>query len=114
MKKALVTVAAMLAATSYGASISYTGNFVQDDDVVILSFDLASPQTVTLRTWSFAGGTNAGGGLVPAGGFAPVLSLFDASGAKDLLAVDRDGGAGPCGARAADPASGFCWDAYLN
>jgi hypothetical protein len=114
MKPAIAIAATLLAATSYAASISYTGNFVQDDSLEIFDFDLASPGTVTLRTWSFAGGTNAAGAPIAAGGFAPVLSLFDASGSEDLLGVDHAGGPGPCGARATDLSSGFCWDAWLN
>jgi len=114
MRLAFVLAASLVTAASHAASISYTGNFVQDDDLVTFGFDLASATTVTLRTWSFAGGTDAGGSAIPAGGFAPVLSLFDAGGSQDLLAVDRDGGSGPCGPRAVDPSSGFCWDAYLN
>jgi len=108
------TLSLALLGISHAASLSYTGNFAQDDDLLTLNFDLASPATVTLRTWSFAGGVNGAGQAIPAGGFAPVLSLFDALGTQDLLATDHDGGPGVCRPRAPDPASGFCWDAYLN
>jgi hypothetical protein len=103
-----------MVAAGDASSISYGGNFTQDDNLVTLDFELNSAAAVTLRTWSFAGGTNAFGAIIPAGGFAPVLSVFDEEGMEDLLALDRDGGAGPCGPRGADPGSGFCWDAYLN
>jgi len=96
------------------AALSYTGTFAQDDGQSVFDFTLASATSVTLRTWSFAGGTNAGGMSISPGGFAPVLSLFDAGGEQDLLALDRDGGPGSCGPRAVDTISGFCWDAYLN
>lgn len=92
---------------------STTGAFVQDDDQQTFAFTLAGPATVTMRTWSFAGGTNANGQSISAGGFAPVLSLFDGSGL--LLGFDT-GGVAPsgCGSRNIDPATGFCLDAYLN
>ena len=94
---------------------SATGAFTQDDNEQVFNFTLAGPATVTMRTWSFAGGTNANGQTIAAGGFAPVLSLFDASGAESLLAFDS-GGVAPsaCSPRKIDPATGFCLDAYLN
>ena len=98
----------------YGGMIdaSFSGTFTQDDNVQLFSFTVANPASVTLRTWSFAGGVNAAGEIVPGGGFAPVLSLFDPSG--NWLVTDRDGGTADCGPRATDSASHFCWDAYLN
>ena len=82
-------------------TISFSGNFNQDDDVWLMVVPLAAPSEVVLSTSSFA-----------AGGFAPVLSVFDQSGL--LLATDNDGGVGGCGPRPVDPATGFCWDAYLD
>jgi hypothetical protein len=68
---------------------------------------------ITLETWSFAGGVNAAGQTIPAGGFAPVLSLFDSSG--NLLSFDNGGVVpGACGPRGIDPVTGFCLDAYIN
>jgi hypothetical protein len=110
---ALVVAGITLCVPSRG-SLSYTGNFAQDDNQSVFDFTLASATPVTLRTWSFAGGTNANGMAISPGGFAPVLSLFDAGGEQDLLALDHDGGPGSCGPRAVDIVSGFCWDAYLN
>lgn len=92
--------------------ISFSGVFTQDDDVWSYGFSLGSTTSVTLRTWSFAGGTNGHGEVIAAGGFAPVLSLFDSTGL--LLGLDHNGGSGPCGSRATDPGTGYCWDAFLN
>jgi hypothetical protein len=106
-------VAVLLASSLTAADVSYTGNFSGDGDIFTAGFVLAAPGSVTLRTWSFAGGTNAAGSVIPAGGFAPVVSLFDAAG--NLLQFD-DGGVAPvgCGARAIDPASGFCLDGFIQ
>jgi hypothetical protein len=98
-------------AFSFGDTISYTGNFQHDDDVKDFDFQVASAGLVTLRTWSFAGGTNAAGTSISSGGFAPVLSLFDDAG--DLLQMDYAGMLGGCGVVAADPNTGFCWDAFI-
>lgn len=49
------------------------------------------PQTVTLRTYSYAGGLNSAGNVIPRGGFDPILAVYDGvSGA--VLAVNDDGG----------------------
>jgi hypothetical protein len=95
--------------------VSTTGSFTHDDDQVSFNFSLLMPETVTMRTWSFGGGTNANGQLIAPGGFAPVLSLFNAAAPQSLLATDL-GGTAPsnCGARNIDPVTGFCLDAYLN
>ncbi|HZT30485.1 MAG TPA: DVUA0089 family protein [Bryobacteraceae bacterium] len=93
-------------------SFSYTGLFTQDDNIQLFSFAIGATAAVTIQTWSFAGGTNAASTVIPAGGFAPVLSLFDGTG--NVLATDKNDNSGTCGPRNVDPASGFCWDAYLN
>jgi uncharacterized protein (TIGR03382 family) len=112
--KSLVSAALMLvSAHSLRADmISFSGVFTQDDNILVIPFRLDSTTAVVLRTWSFAGGVNANSQTIPAGGFAPVLSLFDETGS--LLASDHNGGTGACGPRAEDPASHFCWDAYLD
>jgi hypothetical protein len=78
------------------ATFSFTGTFVQDDQLTIFLFTAPSP-TVTLRTWSYAGGTDASGQLIAPGGFDPILSVFDATGgltAGSLLLADNNDGAG--------------------
>jgi hypothetical protein len=95
------------------ADISYTGAFQADDDKFLTDFTLVSAMQITIRTWSFAGGTNAAGDVIAPGGFAPVLSLFDSAG--NLLLLDSGGVApGGCGPRSIDAATGFCLDAYIN
>jgi len=94
---------------------SFFGNFTQDDDHADFVFTIVSPATVNLESWSYAGGVDRLGNTVPAGGFAPVLSLFDSAG--DLLAFDDGGvvnGTPPCGGRALDAVSGLCLDAYTQ
>ena len=87
---------------------SFTGTFANDSDQREFFFTLASGGPVTVRTFSYAGGTNAAGTVIPAGGFDPTVSLYDSSGV--LLAVNQDGG---CGVVAADPVTSSCWDSYL-
>jgi hypothetical protein len=94
---------------SAAAGVSYSGSFAADDTERIFYFSLTQAGTVTLRTWSYAGGVNATGTVIPEGGFAPVVSVFDANG--NLVGYNRDGG---CGAVAADSVTSFCWDSYLS
>jgi hypothetical protein len=77
------------------ANFSFTGTFNQDDDVQLFRFAVTGPSftTVTLQTLSYDGGVNAAGALIPAGGFDPVISLFDAGGT--LLDDNDDGSFGP-------------------
>ena len=100
---------------SANVMFSTVGTFTHDDDQVFFSISLVAPEIVTMRTWSFAGGTNAMGQVIPAGGFAPVLSLFNASAPQDLIAFDT-GGTAPsgCVTRNIDPVTGFCLDAFLQ
>lgn len=95
--------------------LSGTGSFSADDDKQQFSFSLSTSTNVTMRTWSFAGGTNANGQVILTGGFAPILTLFSATGTQDFLGSDAGGVApGSCGSRNVDPGTSFCLDAYMN
>ncbi|MEO8594948.1 MAG: DVUA0089 family protein [Candidatus Solibacter sp.] len=120
----LVFAVALLSAPSAPALagplyVHFSGNFTQDDDRADFLFTIASPATVELRSWSYAGGPDLQANPVPRGGFAPVLSLFD--GAGNLLAYDNGGSVGgtaprdcSTGARAQDVVSDLCLDAYTQ
>jgi hypothetical protein len=103
-----------LSSSAFASNFSFTGNFLLDNDLQKFIFTIASPGTVTMQTWSFAGGTNINGSLVPAGGFAPVLALFDSTGT--IVGNFDEGGTPPsaCGPRNIDAASGLCLDAFLS
>jgi hypothetical protein len=90
-------------------SQSFTGSFSTDADSPAFSFTISQSAPVTLRTYSYAGGTNAAGATIPGGGFDPTISLYDSLG--NLIIGNRDGG---CGNVAADSVTSFCWDSYLN
>lgn len=99
----------LIAVRTFGADLSFTGTFVSDDEKKALTFTLATPATVVIKTLSYAGGLNARNVTVPRGGFDPTLSLFDSAG--HLIAVNRDGG---CDKVKPDQVTSFCWDAYLS
>jgi uncharacterized protein (TIGR03437 family) len=88
---------------------SFAGNFHQDDETRTFSVTVLKSANVIIRTYSYSGGANSGGALVPPGGFDTSLSVFDGSGA--LIVVNRDGG---CDNVAADPVTRLCWDSLLT
>lgn len=112
-KKSAFVMAGLLAlglsAPAGAANFSFTGSFTQDDDVQLFTFVVGASSNVTLRTWSYAGGTNAAGSLIARGGFDPILALFDGGGV--LIDQNDDGG---CGLVSADSGTGRCWDTFFS
>jgi len=88
------------------ADFSFTGNFEHDDEVQEFNFIVTAPTSdVTLRTWSYAGGTNGAGAEVARGGFDPIVALFDGSG--NLVGQNDDSHLVP------DSVSGYALDSLL-
>jgi len=62
------------------ANFSFTGNLSHDDGIQLFLLSVSEASTVTIRTWSYSGGKNVAGEIVPAGGFDPILTIFDYKG----------------------------------
>jgi hypothetical protein len=92
---------------SAAASLGFTGNLAQDDSVALFGFAVAAPGSVTLRSFSYAGGINGAGATIAAGGFDPTVSLFDAGG---LLLLAQDDATPECDGVANDPVTNDCFD----
>jgi hypothetical protein len=108
MKFGSVVLLAMLGCSAALAdNFSFQGTFTQDDNVQLFNFAVGSTSTVTLRTWSYAGGVDAAGVNIPRGGFDPILALFDSTGAK--INQNDDGDNVP-----ADSVTGEQYDTYLQ
>jgi hypothetical protein len=86
---------------------SFQGAFSTDDQVQLFSFTLNSIATITLQTFGYAGGTNANNTVIPAGGFDPILTVFNSAGVE--TAFNNDGTCGQVGTGA-----GGCLDSYLQ
>jgi hypothetical protein len=94
--------AALLSASGASAALTnYQGSFGNDDDGFVLSFHPGETSTIGARSLSFA-----------TGGFAPVFSLFGPGGLMQLAVGSSNTCGGSSGA--ADPATGFCWDAHFS
>ncbi|MEL6680793.1 MAG: DVUA0089 family protein [Pseudomonadota bacterium] len=73
--------AALLSSAASAATISAKGEFAADHEVAFVEFLVHLRTRITMRTFSYAGGTQADGTEVEAGGFDPMLSLFGPDGA---------------------------------
>jgi len=93
----------------WATPVSYTGTFTADDEVQLFQFQVETTGLVTLRTYGYAGGVDASGTTIAAGGFDPVLTLYDSTGM--FLETNDDG---PCGVVGQDETTGNCFDAYMN
>lgn len=78
------------ATAATAADFSYTGSLPDPNAVQLFNFTVGTTSTVTLRSYSYAGGTNAAGQVIARGGFDPILALFDGSGT--LINQNDDGG----------------------
>jgi len=58
------------------ASLSLTGSLPSPQSAIQQTFTLDAPATLQIVTWSFGGGTNAAGQVIPPGGFDPLVALF--------------------------------------
>lgn len=109
MKKIHTVVLAigLVAGNANATDFSFTGDFKDDDEVQEFQFTVAGPASdVTLRTWSYAGGTNAAGAEIVRGGFDPIVALFDGS-TGNLIDQNDDSGL------VTDPVSGAPYDSFL-
>ncbi len=99
---------ALASSFASASDFSFQGTFTADDNVQLFTFTVGSTSTVTLQTWSYAGGVDAAGVTVPRGGFDPILALFDSTGAE--INQNDDGGDNV----PADPVTGQRYDTYLQ
>lgn len=106
---AALTLLLLTAPPTHAANYSFTGTFAQDDEVQLFNFVVGQEATVQFRTYSYAGGTQANGNVVVAGGFDPILAVFDSAGR--LIGENDDD---MTGIVANDPINGAHWDTFLS
>lgn len=107
LSAAIAAAMLLLGSPAKAVDFSFTGSFTQDDDVQLFNFTVGSTSTVTLRSWSYAGGTNAAGTVIARGGFDPILALFDSAG--NFIDDNDDGSSVPT-----DLLSGEGYDVLLT
>lgn len=99
----------LMTTAASAANFSFTGDFTYDNDVQQFHFSVGSLSSVSLRSWSYAGGVNAAGASIARGGFDPILALFDSTGA--FIGEQDDA---PCSAVDADAVTGECYDTFFT
>src|SRR5689334_13237383 len=109
VKLTFLALGLLFGGAALAADFSFTGNLADHNQVQLFNFSVAAPSTVTLRTYSYAGGVNAAGQTILRGGFDPILALFDSSGA---LINQNDDGGDPL--VPADAVTGNHWDTFLT
>ncbi|MGA8027539.1 MAG: DVUA0089 family protein, partial [Bryobacteraceae bacterium] len=93
------------------STTTYTGTLTGDDQVQEFTWDLTKTSQVVISTDSYGGGTE-NGITTPAGGFVPVISIFNGS-TGNLIA--SDGADATCsGSMKSDPVTKMCNDSYLS
>lgn len=105
----LIAALAICGGQASGANISFTGVFSTDDQLQQFNFTLSGTSTVTLRTWGYAGGTNANSAVISQGGFDPWLALYSPTGVL-LQSVDN----GTCLQVGTDSVTGACFDSFIS
>lgn len=102
-----------LNASAVPANFSFTGSFTADDNIQLFGFTTDGSSTVRLISYSYGGGTQSNGNVVSAGGFDPILALFDSTGG--LVGQNDDSGSG-CGSGvvSADPSTGEEFDTCID
>lgn len=98
--------------SSEAATVSHRGSFIQDDDVKFFTVGIGSPSKLTARTFQYAGGTQADGTVIPAGGFDSIVTLFNGAGA--FLSKNDDGDDDYPGLFPVDPVTGASYDSFLQ
>jgi hypothetical protein len=94
-------------APGFAATTLFQGVFGSDDQVALFNITANSTETITIQTYSYAGGT-VNSTSIPAGGFAPIAFLFDNLG--DVLTLNT----GDSSQVAQDPITGNYDDLYFQ
>jgi hypothetical protein len=99
-----------ITSSAKAADFSFRGNFTADDTVQFFNFTVETDSNVTLKSLSYAGGTQADGTVISAGGLDPILSVFDTS-TGNRIAQNDDGDSSNVGI---DPVTGQTYDTFLQ
>jgi hypothetical protein len=76
-----LSVALLAVQVADAGTFSFAGSFTFDTDVQFFNFTLAGDTPgVSIRTWSYAGGTNGNGQVIAGGGFEPFVQVYFADG----------------------------------
>src|SRR4051812_24720820 len=108
-------IATAVPAVGGALTLSYTGNFTLDNDVVLVPFTVLDTSNILLQSFSYGGGNNGNGDVIARGGFEPALQIFTRPGGTPGGSVQIGFDGNPCGFRRADALRlGFCADVFVR
>jgi hypothetical protein len=118
---AVIALGAATCVCGSAETISNTGTLMSPEDTVLINVTLVANGSVTLQTYGFGGGTNAGGDVIPSGGFDPFVGLFSGTGSgavfidgtSDIL-TNYSPGCPPAGTITIGSIPGQCGDVNLQ
>jgi hypothetical protein len=88
----LLCILALCAGVARATSFSFTGTLATPETPVFFTLGLSGPpQSVTLQTYGFGGGTNAAGTPIPAGGTDDFVGIFSGTGPGAAILTDGSG-----------------------
>jgi len=88
----LLCVLTLCACVARADDFSFTGTFVTPETPVFFTLGLSGPpQSVTLQTYGFGGGTNVAGTSIPAGGTDDFVGIFSGTGPSAAILTDGSG-----------------------
>lgn len=102
LRSATTLAALVISAAAPAATQSVQGALAADDpnDVALIEFETSATAALDAQTWSFGGGVNAAGQVIPAGGFDAYVSLFAGWGGTATFLASNDDGLCPPGTAA--------------
>ncbi|MDH5570643.1 MAG: VPLPA-CTERM sorting domain-containing protein [Gammaproteobacteria bacterium] len=106
MKKQLAVLLMLVSSSASAITTNYFGNFSNDDNVLLTTFDVDVTSIVHFESFAYAGGTMSDGTVVADGGFDSQLHLFDLN--MNLIRSDDDG------ASRVSASSGNSWDSMFD
>ncbi len=110
----LASMLGLLVIPGFAGTLLYQGTFAEDDDVFLIPFTITATDLVTIESYGYAGGTVPTPlTVIPEGGFAPEIFLFDSTGTMEI-GSSSDGVVGATCLTAFDSVTGNCDDPYFQ
>lgn len=110
----LAAVLGLLAAPGFADSVLFQGTFAEDNNVALLPFSITGTDLVTIESYGYAGGTvPSPSTVIPEGGFAPEIFLFDSTGTIEFGSSSGGVVGGTC-VTAFDSVTGNCDDPFFQ
>jgi hypothetical protein len=103
---------AATASLAVAGNFSFTGAFTGENDIQLFTFTTAAGGT-TVKTLSYGGGVNAAGATILAGGFDPLITIFDSLG-NELGSIDNSSAVGGGCLGGIAMGTNGCLDSYYN